>query len=257
MAEICCPSLDEAWLQAVQAACSSRGHEVSPLVVAFDVTEDHPMQQYRELRSALDSALIASGRATVGTVANTLFPYSLWNPSRPREHLFQRYLKILPALRHDVRNRRGLYFERLISYPGTRGTAGKNQLNHIAETYISGNHRRSALQAAVFYPSSDLSNARQLGFPCLQQVAFLHNQARGTLTITGFYAMQYLFERAYGNYLGLARLGEFMAHEMNLELERVVCIAAVAKLDVSTSEVQPLLSRFLAQTGREKGLARV
>ena len=35
--------------------------------------------------------------------------------------------------------------------------------------------------------------------------------------MTGFYATQYVVERAYGNYLGLCRLGEFMAHEMGLK----------------------------------------
>src|SRR5260370_33427458 len=124
MAEICAASLDEAWVGAVQVARGSRGHEVSPLVVAFNVRGDPTPPRYRELHSALNEALMASGCATVETVANTLFPYSLWNPSKPREHLFQRYLKILPTLRRDVRNRPGLYFERLISYPGTRGVIG-------------------------------------------------------------------------------------------------------------------------------------
>jgi len=123
---------------------------------------------------------------------------------------------------------------------------GKNQLDHIAKTFNSGNHRRSALQAAVLYPLTDLNNSRQQGFPCLQQIALAHNRERATLTVTGFYAMQYLFERAYGNYLGLQRLGEFMGHEMGLRLERVVCIAAVAKLlDVRLSEVRPMVSKFL------------
>jgi hypothetical protein len=65
--------------------------------------------------------------------------------------------------------------------------------------------------------------------------------------------MQYLFERAYGNYLGLARLGEFMAHEMGLRLERVVCFSAVAKLEVSLSQVKPLLSRFRPQRRNGNG----
>lgn len=254
MAEICATSLDEAWAKAVQFACDSPGHEVLPLVVSFEARGDQTLLRYRELRSALNEALIASGHASVETVANTLFPYSLWNPSKPRDQLFRRYLKILPTLRRDAHNRPGLYFERLINYPGTRGTVGKNQLDHISSTFNSGNHRRSALQAAVFYPLSDLNHARRLGFPCLHQVAFTHNQARGTLTVTGFYATQFLFQRAYGNYLGLTRLGEFMAHEMRLELDRVVCIAAVAKLDVATSQVQPLISRFLVpvQTDSER-----
>jgi hypothetical protein len=245
MPELYFPSLDEAWLGAVEAACTAREHELSPLVVGFDAHGDAPPPQYIGLRPALDEALVAGGRATVETVANTLFPNSLWNPSKSRKRLFQRYVRILPALRRDSHNRRGIYFERLINYPGARGEEGKNQLDHIIETFNQGNHRRSALQAAILYPLADLTNSRQQGFPCLQQIAFAHNHNRGTLTITGFYAMQYLFERAYGNYLGLKRLGEFMAHEMSLTLERVICIAAVGKLDVRISEVEPLVSHFV------------
>lgn len=251
MPEICCSSLDEAWLRAVQVACNSQGHEVSPLTVAFDAARQEPTPEFAGLRAALNKSLEASDCATVETVANTLFPYSLWNPSRNREHLFQRYLRILPALRRF--NKRGLYFERLISYPDSREAVRKNQLDHIVKTFTSGIHRRSGLQAAVFYPLKDLVGTPQLGFPCLHQVAFAHNQARGTLTITGFYPMQYLFERAYGNYLGLARLGEFMAKEMKLRLERVVCFAGIAQLEIAARQVQPLLSRFLPSRERKVG----
>lgn len=251
MPEICCSSLDEAWLRAIEAACGSPRHEVSPLIVAFDAARQETPPEFAELRDSLNRSLEASDRATVETVANTLFPYSLWNPSRNREHLFQRYLKILPALRRF--NKRGLYFERLISYPDSRETVRKNQLDHIVETFTSGIHRRSGLQAAVFYPPKDLVGTPQLGFPCLHQVAFAHNQARGTLTVTGFYPMQFLFERAYGNYLGLSRLGEFMAKEMKLRLERVVCFAGIAHLDVPARQVKGLLSRFLSSRSRMAG----
>ena len=242
MPEICAATLDQGWLDAIKAARSSRGHEVSPLIVAFGVSADEQPDDCSALRHALDEALVSSGRATVETVANTLFPNSLWNPRKTRQQLFERYLKILPTLRHL--NRRGLYFERLINYPGKRGEAGMNQLNHVAATFKSGNHRRSALQAAVLDPASDLTDSRQQGFPCLQQIAFVPNHEDNTLTLTAFYPMQYLFERAYGNYLGLSRLGKFMAHEMRLRLEKVICIAAVAKLDVPVRVVEPLISKF-------------
>jgi len=226
-------------------ACHSRAREISPLSVTFDAAKD-PESQGADLRAVMNELLQSTGRATVETVANTIFPNSLWNPSGDRQDLFRRYRKILPALRrHPQNRRRGLYFERLIGYPSGDGKAGtNNQLDHIIETFARGNHRRSALQAAIFYPPADLNHARQQGFPCLQQVAFAHCQSGRALTITAFYAMQYLFKRAYGNYLGLARLGEFMAHEMGLKLERVVCFSAVAKLEVSVRQVEPLLSKF-------------
>jgi hypothetical protein len=43
--------------------------------------------------------------------------------------------------------------------------------------------------------------------------------------------MQYMFRRAYGNYLGLVRLGRFMAHEMGFHCDRVICVASVGKVE--------------------------
>ena len=87
---------------------------------------------------------------------------------------------------------------------------------------------RSALQAAIFDPTKDHTNQRMRGFPCLQQVAFAPQGADG-LMVTGLYATQYIFERAYGNYLGLCRLGRFMAQEMGKQLTQVTCVASPAK----------------------------
>ena len=61
-----------------------------------------------------------------------------------------------------------------------------NQLDHIIDTFRRGNHRRSALQVSIFDPTRDHKHCRQLGFPCLHQVAFLPET--NTLTITGYYA---------------------------------------------------------------------
>ena len=49
--------------------------------------------------------------------------------------------------------------------------------------------------------------------------------------MNAFYATQLLFNKAYGNYLGLCRLGDFMAHEMGLTFERMNCFVGVAKID--------------------------
>ena len=59
-------------------------------------------------------------------------------------------------------------------------------------------------------------------------------------SVTGFYAIQYIFERAYGNYLGLCRLGHFMAHEMEPRLSKVICIATPAKLDMPKKNLKEL-----------------
>ena len=173
-------------------------------------------------------------------VANTIFPISLWNPHADRRQLYERYRRILPRVARDRRNRYGLYFERLIAFGHDASFQdGVNQLEHIIQTWHSGNHRRTALQAAIFDPTKDHTNQRQRGFPCLQEVTFAPVGA-DELSVTGFYATQYIFERAYGNYLGLCRLGRFMAHEMGRDLVQVTCVASPAKRDKPKGSLERL-----------------
>lgn len=214
--------------------------EISPVVVAVkDVGNDGPAE-IPEIRNALDEQLVADGKGlSVNTVANTIFP-SMWNPSADRQELYERYRRILRRLRKHSGNRYGLYFQRLISYGADKnGEGGVNQLEHIIQTWHKGNHRRTALQAGLFDPLSDHTHQPVRGFPCLQQVSFARSGDSG-LSITGYYATQYVVERAYGNYLGLCRLGRFMAREMGLSFNQMVCIATPVQLARSKKSAREL-----------------
>jgi hypothetical protein len=109
-----------------------------------------------------------------------------------------------------------------------------NQLEFVISAFRSGTRRRSALQCSILAPQLDLNATPFQGFPCMQQVAFIPEGKDG-LRISALYPMHYLWARAYGNYLGLIHLGQFMAKEMNLNLnlKAMTCIALVAKLDES------------------------
>ena len=205
-----------------------KANEVSPLVVVIKDLDGGGPPEAPSIREALDGALETEHKGLCHTVANTIFPIGLWNPEAGREELFERYLRILPRLGKHKGNRNGLYFERLISFGHKSSHAvGVNQLEHVIQTWNAGNPRRSALQASVFDPHRDHTNQRQRGFPCLTQLAF-DPQDNGRLAVTGVYVTQYMFERAYGNYLGLCRLGQFMAREMGLILTQVTCVATRA-----------------------------
>ena len=155
-------------------------------------------------------------------------------------------------------NKYGLYFERLIGFGCDKeGKQGVNQLEHILSTWKRGNHRRTALQASLFDPRKDHTHQQRRGFPCLQHVSFSPTNTGG-LAVTGFYATQYVVERAYGNYLGLCRLGEFMAHEMGLKLDRMTCIATPGKRDrpkyqlhTLAETVRVVLEQFRGGRGRD------
>ena len=220
-------NLSVAWAKALRHVVEEG--EVSPLIVVIRGFSDGQPQEIGSIRQLLDNALASDGKGlSCHEVANTIFPMSLWNPQADRQQFYERYRRIMPRVLRNRRNRHGVYSQCLMAYghdAAYRG--GVNQLEHIIQTWHGGNHRRSALQAAIFDPTRDHTNQRLRGFPCLQQVAFAPQGSDG-LTVTGFYATQYIFERAYGNYLGLCRLGRFMAQEMGRQLTRVTCVASPA-----------------------------
>lgn len=234
-------SLSIAWAKAVRIASAPGKKEISPLVVSmtgFD-GQGNPTET-PAIRDALDLVLEQRQKQTVETVASTLFPYRMWNRTRPRIELFDRYKKILPKLRKaSTKNRYGLYFERMIN--GGPNDPHPNQLDFVIGQYCSDSSvRRSMLQIGIFVPALDVTSAAQRGFPCLQHVTFA--PVGDKLTVNAFYATQYLVERAYGNYLGLCRLGAFAAHEMGLQLSRVTCYSGIAQIDGSKGDLGPVFS---------------
>jgi hypothetical protein len=142
-------SVSDAWKQVVGMCLKSPNHESCGLTVEIICGDQRDDPSFRR---GVNRALNAADKATVETVARTIFPLGLWNPQAPRSELYRRYLKILRKLRKCTLNRRGLYFERLIRYPMDRkGTTFVNQLEFVISTYVDRkNRRRSALQASLY-----------------------------------------------------------------------------------------------------------
>lgn len=234
------PNVSFAWARAIRLVSARGQNEISPLIVSitgFD--EQNRAQEDAAIRTSLETMLIKEGHQKLDTVASTIFPQSLWNPAKDRAELFQRYQRAFPRIQKSVRgNVRGTYFERMI----TGGPAhNPNQLDYILQTFLARSGvRRSALQLSIFDPQRDHIAGAQLGFPCLQHVTFA--PSGDSLTVNAFYALHYMVERAYGNYLGLCRLGQFVAHETGLKLTRVTCYAGIAKLDANKRSLATVLS---------------
>lgn len=238
------PNLSLAWAQAFARVTNAPGKEVAPMLVSFaGVSGDEPDED-PNLRAALDRTLAESGMQGSHTVANTIFPQLLWRRADgDRAKLYADYVANVPSyVAMSPKNRRGLYFARLVAFdldPKTGERSGRmpvggaledgNQLEFIIQQCRPG-VRRSMFQASVFDPTRDHSASARLGFPCLQHLTFVPRFGSGTLQINAFYATQYVFERAYGNFLGLARLGIFVAKAVGLALERVNCFVGVEQL---------------------------
>lgn len=225
-------NLSRAWARLLLQVLDNAGTEVAPLILSVSgFAQDGTAVEDSAMRQALDRLLERKDRSTVENVAFTIFPQRLWEMSRgDRGRLFARYRETFARWQAMNRraNGRGMYFERMIMYG--RGPCDGNQLEWILSQFnCRTSVRRSMLQATTFDPGRDHVTSAQLGFPCLQQVSFEPTPAG--LVTNAFYATQQVFDKAYGNYLGLGQLGAFMAHEMGMSLARLNVMVGVAKLE--------------------------
>lgn len=233
-------NLSTAWCKVLQHIVDNSGNEITPLVLTLSGFEELSL-----INKELNLDLSRNGLDSIEIVSETIFPQSLYRYNEnDRQKLFDSYLEnVLPRLKKiDKRNGSGTYFERLIAFGDTK----RNQLSIIIESLSSDSKikRRSKLQASVFDPDKDHKNGVFQSFPCLQHVTFYKSETGG-LVINSFYAMQYLYQRAYGNWLGLVNLGKFVASESGLELERFNCFIGVEKLDhLTKSQAKHLLSKM-------------
>jgi len=233
-------NLSEAWAKAFAKCWDAGDHALAPETVYFDVDEEGSGWELEvpRIRQALEGQLDAFGiksanRSSIETVAGTIFPESIWKRCRgDRQKLFQEYDSVWPNVRKCPDNCRGTYFRRLTAYGKPDDERKVNQLDKILSKWERGIRSRSSLQAGIFDPYQDHLNTRIPRFPCLQQVLFHPLGPNGSegMTVVAFYANQLILEKAYGNYLGLFRLGRFMAGEMGLKLRGIACIASNLKL---------------------------
>lgn len=224
-------NLSFAWAAAFLKAFETSKKNLAPMTISITNFRGIP-PEHSGIRAAVDRALAKFSKETVRVSAFTIFPeeyrQSLENPNS--KELADGYLSdILPRMRaQNAKNAYGTYFERMVAFRGSRRKNEAdnhkitNQLEHIVQVWKRGQlkgtrPRHSALVVSCFDPAKDHTGQHLRGFPCLTQVSFGYDNSGG-LSLTAFYPTQYLFDRAYGNYLGLANLGKYVAEQMGLTL---------------------------------------
>jgi len=226
-------NISEAWARIYLHILDNSGTEIAPLVLSLSGFDEDS-----RLRESLDALLLRKDKTSIENVAFTIFPERYWLIARgDRARLFDLYENTFGRLQARNRNSngRGLYFQRMTMYD--RGPCEGNQLEWIISQYNSREGvRRSMLQATIFDAGTDHVATAQLGFPCLQHVSFEPTSAG--LVVNAFYATQQIFDKAYGNYLGLIQLGNFMAKELGMQLARLNVMVGVAKFErISKSDL--------------------
>lgn len=244
-------SLSEAWVLALERTMSEPGGRLVHLVL----TVTKPGLEIPAVRQVLDRALKQAGSQDIDTVAETIFPTSLypdpgfdWLPgiSHDKEAeldaaadaLYSSYGDILPMLRMVPANNKGTYFGRMITWPG-KDAGGVNQLadrvGALRREHRAGRRTNNTLDMDVAADADDTlkglqvyaaTDRRTRSFPCLTHIDLtLH---LGRLHCMAVYRHQYLIEKAYGNIVGLSALLHFLCQHSGYEPGELVVHATMA-----------------------------
>jgi thymidylate synthase len=187
------------------------------LIVKIESPLEFNLDQKAEI---LNSKIISN--LELQNVINTIFPSRLYERNL---HLFSEDFYNLhenlyekgKTLHRKNKSRWGNYFLRFTRF----GSQRLNQLQEIIEKI----NIRPKQQAACYYmhvSSIEIdTNTRTIGNPCLQYVQFA--QQEGKIHLTAVYRNHDFLLKALGNYIGLAKLLEFVCKKTNSEIGSVTC----------------------------------
>lgn len=170
------------------------------------------------------------------TVANTIFPMGLYRRDHPNAatRFFEQVSRV-EASRHSRNTGWGTYIGRMVDYPNPEGGT-VNQLAQVLSILTAERNYKNRYEIPLVSPHQDVAPGGSLvleggrtkplrarGGPCLSHVSL--SNVDGALSMVAVYRNQTYEERAYGNFLGLARLLAFLAHEANLEVGEMMVVA--------------------------------
>lgn len=248
-------NVSDAWLNAASVLSAQPGLRLPHMVVTIaDPTAEDPL-----IRQQLTTLLDTHGHQSIETVAGTLFPASLYHGKGTASDLYLLYQQAIPVLRRMKGNVSGTYFERMISYPIDAG-GRLNQLERAVGRMSSalaqgiGSRNAHAQEIALSAPASDhdLGDVRiscpakdngLVSFPCLSHISLTLEHR--VVHMCAVYRSHYYVTRAYGNYVGLGRLLQFLAVESGAIRGELTCIstlAQVASAECSKAELLSLVS---------------
>jgi thymidylate synthase len=218
-----------AWLEVAKHLLVEKSVESNVLVT---ITE--PAYFELEWLTRFDPRAIRGEGDRIRDVMNTIFPLKTWLNTKDRDTFYKRYLKANARSKH---RRWGTYFERLIAF----GEKKENQLERIIRALTSWKRNpHAALTAHLSSP--ELDSLVPLGAPCWHYAEFLC-PSKDTIELVAIYRNHDYFNKALGNFVGLARLLNFVCEETGRQPGRLVCHSVRAYFDPPKRDFLRLVGR--------------
>jgi hypothetical protein len=258
-------NVTDAWIKALEMLMDQPNQEAFNLAVRISAPTAEPQRERETIENCLIQPSGKLNKGHIDTVAQTIFPrrrlhFACPDPRDPgqRKQLYDQYMEEKAYIR--AFNNKGTYFQRLIWWPGWDSPRGINQLENVIAKINSGRSSRvvhelnlddppsDAVYGINLYdPKRDRRYPKIMSFPCLSYISIKPEsvgKSTGKVHMTALYRNHYFINRAYGNYLGLGWLLQFIADATGNEVGELLCVSSMAKADfakVSKSKIQKLL----------------
>ncbi len=182
-------------------------------------------------------------------VAYTIFPFRLYRAgSTTRASLYRKYWRYFRWTRTMEHSGWGTYFERMIRYPTAHGDI--DQLGSIIDNI---NNRETVYGSSfvIIIPSPDRDINRIMGAPCLNYITIQveNTEPRRTVNLLAVYRNHDFRARAYGNYLGLCKLIEYISFETNSNVGILTCVSSHAEIPNDKRELSRIAREYLNRQG--------
>jgi hypothetical protein len=241
-------TLSKAWLETVELVVAAQQRKLFHTFTRIE----QPLVEDPGIRRKCDLLLDHLGHPSVETVAGTIFPVPIAAGSKGPTELVERYRRTYPTLRRFNGNHHGTYFGRLIAYPGADGDVDQlvPLIEKLRRESVLNGPKSARYEVGVAAPEDlvplEAAAAAEIhvaghdnsamGFPCLSACSFQLDH--GSVHLLAHYRYEFLIERGYGNYLGLARLLEYVSSSAGLSTGQITIITGRAHVEPSAETIR-------------------
>ncbi len=221
-------SCARAWVEACLSIIGTRDQGYNVVIdVADPVNHD---EKDNEIINLVDQFLREYDQNPVVTVANTIFPQSLYE-DYGAAGMIPVYRSDFDKFSRDAKKNWGQYFDRLTRFNDPKDGI-INPLQELIDK-LKGNEERntiykSAYELSIYNPSTD--RKPHYGGPCLSYLSFKRHPEEGLL-LTAAYRNHFYVSRLLGNLIGLGQLQDFVAKESGVPRGSLTVVSTHAEMD--------------------------
>lgn len=232
-------NLSSAWLSAVQYILNQSGLQCNNLMVEIR----NPLERNLEIEQNYESFCIRNDIKHFSIPAATIFPKKAFEIlGRNRLKLYDKY----PRLHKCLKGSWGSYFGQMIGWKLSKNS-NVTPINQLEQIIKRINTRQRIYTAAYTIQIANPidHSSYVIGGPCLHYIFLQLDSSSRAMNMLAIYRNHDFAIKAYGNYVGLGHLLEFLCSETNFNIGKLTCVSSHAFIN---SNYQRELNHLLGGT---------